>query len=81
MSCRHHIYIILSFSLQIGILSCIKNKSIAEPELLKQENFETEIENKKVQLYTLRNTKGTVWQFTNFGARCYPCGLLTDRVN
>lgn len=41
MSCRHHICIILSFLLQIGILSCIKNKSIAEPELLKQENFET----------------------------------------
>lgn len=49
--------------------SCHKVKYKGETRLVRQENFDTIIGNKKIQLFTLRNSSGCVAQFINFGAR------------
>lgn len=50
------------------LFSCSKQKSIDVP-LLDAKNFETEVDQKKVSLYTLESGKGIYMQVTNFGAR------------
>ena len=68
------VYIILN--LLILLLSCnnlwqegkIKERR-ADKKLVRQESFDTILDDKVVQLFTLRNSSGCIAQFTNYGAR------------
>ena len=51
------------------LVSCKETKIINQPLLLRAENFDTIIDNKKVQIFTLKNSSGCIAQFTNLGAR------------
>ena len=56
--------ILLSLFLMI---SC--NKKPVEAKLISKENFEKTIDNKQVDLFTLKNKNGLVSQITNYGGR------------
>ena len=82
---RNNLYLLfVSFLLFLSACNHVKYKG--EAKLLRQENFDTLIDNKKIQLFTLRNSSGCVAQFTNFGARWLSMwvpdksGQLTDVV-
>ena len=49
--------------------SCNHMKGIGDIKLVRQEDFDTLLNNKKLEVYTLRNSSGCIAQFTNFGAR------------
>lgn len=51
----------------IALWSCSSNTR--NPQIIPQENFNTEIDGKKVSLYTLKNANGLVAQITNFGGK------------
>jgi aldose 1-epimerase len=78
------LFSLLLFS--IVSFSCSHVKYKGEAKLVRQEDFDTLIDNKKVQLFTLRNSSGCVTQLTNFGARWISMwvpdrnGQLTDVV-
>lgn len=62
--------ILLTGLLIVIAISCKnKEKTTMEslPKLISFQNFEKTVDNKPVQLYTLKNKKGTVTQLTNFG--------------
>ncbi len=58
-------------SLLIITVLCINscNYKKSEIRLLKKENFDTLIDGKKVELFTLTNSSGMTCQLTNYGAR------------
>ena len=58
-------HILLIFSL-ISI-SC--EKKYNEVKLISRKKFETAIDGKKIDLYTLKNSNGLVTQITNYGGR------------
>jgi aldose 1-epimerase len=60
-------FCLLSFVLIIS--SCNEVKYKGEIKLARQEDFDTLINGRKIELFTLRNATGCVAQFTNFGAR------------
>ena len=49
------------------LISCTEN--ITTIKMIDKNNFEKEINGKQVSLYTLKNSKGTVAQITNYGGR------------
>jgi|APIni6443716594_1056825.scaffolds.fasta_scaffold03905_3 aldose 1-epimerase len=73
-------------SLAFSISSCREVKYRCEVKLARQEDFDTLINGKKIELFTLRNDSGCVAQFTNYGARWMSMwvpdktGKLTDVV-
>jgi len=66
---RNYPLLLFFLSLIIFFSSCNKVKYKGEIKLARQEDFDTIIDNKKIQLFTLQNSSGCVAQFTNFGAR------------
>lgn len=62
-------FIIIAFFVNTFILINSCNYPKAEIRLLKNEDFDTLIDGKKVELVTLTNSSGIICQFTNFGAR------------
>ena len=46
-----------------------KSKNSSQELLMKKENFQEELEGKKVDLFTLRNDKGLTVQITNYGGK------------
>ena len=58
-------YILLIFSL----ISMSCEKKYNNVKLISRKNFETAIDGKKVDLYTLNNSNGLVTQITNYGGR------------
>ena len=61
------IFLLFLITNALLIQSC--NDQKGEIRLLKQEDFDTIINGKKVELFTLTNTSGTTCQITNYGAR------------
>ena len=66
---RNHLVLLLFMVFMPFFSSCNNLKHKGELNLVRQEDFDTLINNKKVHLYTLRNSSGCSAQFTNFGAR------------
>ena len=64
---RHYLPLIY-LSLLIAIFAC-NNQSDTGVELISPEGFDTIINGRQVQIYTLRNESGCTAQFTNFGGR------------
>lgn len=85
---RNYPLILLFFFLLIllSLSSCKEVKYKGEVNLAVQKDFDTLINGKKIELFTLRNASGCVAQFTNFGARWMSIwvpdktGRLTDVV-
>ena len=81
-------YLILLFFLLavLNFSSCNNVNRNREIRLVRQADFDTLIDNKKIQLFNLRNSSGCTAQFTNFGARWVSMwvpdktGCLTDVV-
>ncbi len=65
---KSHLLILLLSSLLV-FSACRDGEQAGSLNLLSHEGFDTIINNRKVQLFTLRNSSGCVAQFTNFGAR------------
>jgi len=59
-------YIVVILAL-LFLFSCAPNKKT--PELIPAANFQTEIDGKPVDLYTLKNSNGMVVQITNYGGK------------
>ena len=78
--------ILVFLSLVMIVSSCNKIKYKGEVKLVRQEDLDTSIDNRKIRVFTLRNSAGCVAQFTNFGARWISMwvpdktGQLTDVV-
>lgn len=53
--------------LLVLLFACAPEKKV--PELIPAANFQKEIDEKPVNLYTLKNSQGTVTQITNFGGK------------
>jgi aldose 1-epimerase len=66
---RNYIAFLLLMAFLPFFSSCNKLKHKGDIKLVRQEDFDTLINNRKIQLYTLRNTSGGIAQFTNFGVR------------
>lgn len=63
-------FIILYGALSVCLISsCIQKRNEVKPLLISQQVFDTAIDGKKIQLYTLQNSSGCTAQVTNFGAR------------
>ena len=62
MNKTHIILIFVALS-----ISCQKNQS--DLKLINRQNFESVVDGKKVDLFTLKNKNGLVTQITNYGGR------------
>jgi aldose 1-epimerase len=61
---------LLLFAVTVAVMSaCGVKKQPAQPVLLDSAAFESTIDGKSVELYTLKNANGVVAQFTNYGCR------------
>lgn len=66
---RNNLALLFFLSLLLILSSCKNVSYKGEVKLVRQEDFDITIDNKKIEVYTLRNSSGCVAQFTNFGAR------------
>ena len=66
---RNYPFLLVFLSFIMIFSYCNKVKYKGEIKLVREEDFDTIIDNKKTQLFTLQNSSGCVAQFTNFGAR------------
>lgn len=64
---------------EIDIIKSITGKK-TDITLIKNEDFATVVDNKKISLFTLKNRQGTTAQITNFGARVVAL-WVADRNN
>ncbi|UII80376.1 aldose epimerase family protein [Flagellimonas sp. CMM7] len=61
--------ILISIVILTGIMCCKQKTDLRQPTLLDKTNFSKTLKGKEINLFTLKNSKGTITEITNFGGK------------